>query len=193
MSAAGPTLLPLFLKLAGKRVLLVGAGPVAASKLSSLLETGAEVVVVAPEVHPDIAASGVAIHRRPFEPSDLDGVWLVVAAALPEANAQVSREAEARRLFVNAVDDPPRASAYLGGVVRKAGMTLAISTDGAAPALAGLFREALDALLPAELAEWMQTARDQKPLWKAAGVPMEKRRPLLLQALNRLYDARSES
>jgi uroporphyrin-III C-methyltransferase/precorrin-2 dehydrogenase/sirohydrochlorin ferrochelatase len=193
MSTTEPKLLPLFLKLAGKRVLMVGAGPVAASKLSSLIETGAEVVVVAPDIHPDIAASGVTIHQRPFEPSDLEGVWLVVAAALPEANAQVSREAEARRLFVNAVDDPPRASAYLGGVVRKAGMTLAISTDGAAPALAGLFREALDALLPDELAAWMGVAREQKVRWKEDGVPMEKRRPLLLKALNRLYDARGES
>ncbi len=191
--SAEPTLLPLFLKLAGKRVLLVGAGPVAASKLASLLATGADVVVVAPDVHPDIAASGVTVHRRPFEPSDLDGAWLVVAAATPEANAQVSREAQERRLFVNAVDDPPRASAYLGGVVRKAGMTLAISTDGAAPALAGLVREALEALLPDELPAWMTIARQQKVVWKSEGVPMERRRPLLLQALQRLYDARGES
>ena len=68
-----------------------------------------------------------------------------MAAATPEVNRDVARLAEARHVFVNAVDDPPNATAYLGGVVRRDGVTLAISTAGHAPALAGLLREALDA------------------------------------------------
>jgi uroporphyrin-III C-methyltransferase/precorrin-2 dehydrogenase/sirohydrochlorin ferrochelatase len=93
-------------------------------------------------------------------------------------------------LFVNAVDDPPNATAYLGGVVRRDGVTVAISTGGRAPALAGLMREALDAWLPADLAAWMTAADEVRKTWKRDGVPMEERRPQLLETLNRLYDER---
>ena len=95
--------------------------------------------------------------------------------------------AEARRVFVNAVDDPDHATAYLGGVVRRHGVTVAISTDGRAPALAGLLREALDAWLPGDLDGWMSAADDARRTWKTEGVPMERRRPQLLEVLNRLY------
>jgi uroporphyrin-III C-methyltransferase / precorrin-2 dehydrogenase / sirohydrochlorin ferrochelatase len=185
-----PDLLPLFLNLCGRRVVLVGAGPVAAQKLPQLLAAGADVLVVAPEVHPAIAASPVTIERRPFTPSDLDGAWLVVAAAPPAINREVAAAAEVRQLLVNAVDDPPNASAYLGGVVRRDGVTVAISTSGAAPAIAGLMREAIDAVLPRDLRDWMHVAGDERIVWKRDGVPMEQRRPLLLQALNRLYEDR---
>ncbi len=142
-------LLPLFLTLTGRRVLLVGGGPVAAAKLRQLLAVGADVHVVAPRVDAEIERAGVTIARRRFEPADLDETWLVVAAATPEANREVAAAADARRIFVNAVDDPSNATAFLGGVVRRGGVTIAISTSGDAPALAGLLREALDAVLPA--------------------------------------------
>jgi len=183
-------LLPLFLHLRGRRVVLVGAGPVGASKLAQLLAAGADIRVIAPDVHPDVAAAPVTIDRRSFVASDLDDAWLVVAAATPEVNRAVAQAAESRRIFVNAVDDPPNATAYLGGVVRRAGVTLAISTSGAAPAIAGMLREGLDALLPSDLATWMVTARESRADWRRDGVPMEHRRPLLLKALNKLYAAR---
>src|SRR5438477_4048981 len=135
-----PALLPLFLTLTGRRVLLVGGGPVAAAKLDQLLASGADVHVVAPDVDARIeraasAIPGLAIDRRGFTSSDLDDAWLVVAAATPEVNREVRLAADARRTFVNAVDDPPNASAFLGGVVRRQGVTIAISTSGDAPAL----------------------------------------------------------
>lgn len=184
-------LLPIFLHLQGRRVLLVGAGPVGASKLAQLLAAGAEVRVVAPDVHPDVEAAPVIIERRVFEAKDLDDAWFVVAAATPEVNRQVAEAAAVRRIFVNAVDDPPNATAYLGGVVRRDGVTLAISTSGHAPAIAGLLREGLDALLPEDLGAWMDTARRARQEWRRDGIPMEQRRPLLLRALNDLYAARS--
>jgi siroheme synthase-like protein len=180
-------LLPVFLKLGGRRVLVVGGGPVAASKLASLRQAGADLVVVAPDVHPSILAAGVRVEERRFEPADLEGVWLVVAAATPQVNADVAREAERRRVFVNAVDDPPNASAYLGGVVRRAGVTIAISTDGEAPALAGALREGIDALLPTDLDRWAACARGLRADWKREHVPMADRRPLLIEALKALY------
>ena len=79
-------LYPVFLKIAGRRVLVVGGGPVAASKLAALVAAGADVHVVAPEVVPEIAAAGATISRRAFAPPDLDDAWFVVAAATPEVN-----------------------------------------------------------------------------------------------------------
>src|SRR5262252_146441 len=189
-------LLPLFLNLTGRRVLLVGGGPVAAAKLQQLLAAAAEVHVVAPEVVGEIertaASCGVLIERRPFAAADLDGAWLVVAAATPEVNRQVAAAAEERRIFVNAVDDPANATAFLSGVIRREGVTIAISTSGDAPGLTALIRQGLDELLPRrDLAKWIREARRQRKQWKADGVPMEARRPLLLQALNRLYSNRS--
>lgn len=181
-------LYPAFLKLRGRRVVVVGAGPVAASKLRGLLDAGAEVAVVAPEWVDAVAAAGVTRVEREFRPADLDGAWLVVAAATPAVNREVAAAAEARCVFVNAVDDPPNASLYLGGVVRRAGVTFAVSTDGQAPALAGLLREGLDAVLPPEeLERWLSEAARLRRRWRAEQVPMEARRPELLDALMKLY------
>jgi len=186
VSAVEP-LFPAFLKLKGRRVVVVGAGPVAASKLAPLLAAGADIHVIAPTVVDAIRSAKVTLVERAFRPGDLEGAWFVVAAAPPEVNRQVAQEAEARCVFVNAVDDKENASAYLGGVVRKAGVTVSISTDGRAPAIAGLLREGLDALLPDELDAWMKLAESLRTAWKAARVPMEQRRPLLLDALVSLH------
>ncbi len=170
--------------------MIVGGGPVAASKLAALQAAGADIVVVALDVCAEIKSSGVAVARKAFEPSDLEGAWFVVAAAPPEVNRSVAAEAQRLRVFVNAVDDPANASVYLGGVVRRGGVTLGISTDGAAPALTGLLREALDAMLPADLDAWSVRAHELRQSWRARGVPMEARRPELLEALNELYESR---
>ena len=181
------TLYPAFLKLEGRPVLLVGAGPVAASKLDGLLAAGAKVRVVALEVRPEIAEAPVQVEKRGFVPSDLDGVFFAIAAATPAVNREVRTAADARSLFVNAVDDVENASLYLGGVLRRGGVTLAVSTDGRAPALAGLLREALEAVIPDDVEAWVEAASRLRVRHKAEGVPMAERRPLLLEALNRLY------
>ena len=183
-------LLPLFVNLAGREVLLVGGGRVAEAKLRQLLAAGARVRVVAPAMTSAIrdAAPDVHLFERGFEPADLDGTWLAVAAATPEVNRAVADAAESRRVFVNAVDDPANATAFLSGVIRRDGVTLAISTSGDAPALTALLRESLDAVLPADLAAWMATAREERVVWRRDAVPMEQRKPLLLRALNAIYD-----
>lgn len=183
-------LFPAFLKLNGRRVVVVGGGPVAASKVRGLQEAGAEVTVVAPAIVEKIASTpGVTLIRRRFEPSDLDGAWLVVAAASPAVNREVARAAGDRQLFVNAVDDPPNASLYLGGVVRRGGATIAISTDGRAPAIAGLLREGLDAILPeTDLERWLLESDRLRARWRQDDTPMEARRPELLDALIGLYE-----
>jgi len=183
-------LFPVFLQLRGRPVLLVGGGLVAGSKLAGLLDAGALVTVVAPQIRPELSRPGVQLEQRAFAPEDLDGKWFAVAAATSEVNRQVAAAAGERRVFVNAVDDKDAASAYLGGVVHKGGVTLAISTDGRAPALAGLLREALESVLPDELGDWVGAAERLRAHWRAEGVPIGQRRPLLLRALDELYAAR---
>jgi len=181
---------PAFLDLRSRKVVVVGGGPVAASKIESLLGAGARVTVVAPDIRPEIENARVEIVQREFVDADLDGAWWVVAAAPPAVNRHVRAAADARHIFVNAVDDPQHATAYLGGVVRRDGVTIAVSTDGRAPALAGLLREAIDGFLPREIDRWLKASDDARRVWRAEQTPMEARRPQLLEILNGLYESR---
>ena len=183
-------LYPVFLRLEGRRVVLVGGGSVAASKLPALVDAAARVTVVAPEIRGELQRSGVTLVRRAFEPADLDGAFFVIAAATPEVNRAVAAAAAERGLFVNAVDDAASASAYLGGVVRRGGVTVAIGTAGRAPALAGLLREALNELLPDDLETWVSLGEYLRKQWKERGIAIDERRPLLLRALQELYAAK---
>lgn len=180
-------LLPLFAKLGGRDVLVVGGGRMGTARVRQLAATGARVTVVAPEILPEAAAAAALLVRRAFQPSDLDGMWFAVAAAPPEVNRAVGAAAEERRVLVNAVDDPEAATAYFPAVLRRGGATIAISTGGAAPALSGLVREALEAVLPDDLGEWVEVAASLRSEWKARAVPMEQRRALLLERLVARY------
>ena len=186
-------LFPLFLKLGGRPVLLVGGGPVATAKARALDEAGARVTIVAPAITPELDALAVArgwqVQARSFVPADVDGAWLVIAAAPAEVNREVGTAAEGARIFVVAVDDPAACTAYGAGVVRRAGVTIAISSGGDAPALTGLLREGIEAVLPEDLDAWIAEARNARVVWRAEGVPLGERRPRLLVALNRLYGA----
>jgi precorrin-2 dehydrogenase/sirohydrochlorin ferrochelatase len=140
---------PLFVGLAGRRVVGVGGGRVAAAKLLPLAEAGAEVVVVAPHVQPELVASAV-VHRRPyFGPQDLAGAFLVVAAtADAQVNARVAADAEALATFCVRVDRDTDAtapgSAALAAAVRHGPLTIAVSTGGQAPSLARWLRAELE-------------------------------------------------
>lgn len=181
-----PALYPVFLKLDGLPVVIVGGGNVAASKLDGLLAAGARVTVVAPQIV-DAIRERVQVIEAEFAPAHLDGARWVVAAATPEVNRAVASAAAERGVFVNAVDDPGVATAFLGGVIRRGDVEIAISTGGVAPALAGLLREALAAVLPEDLERWVEIAKEVRAEWKRERVPMTERRPLLLRALARLY------
>ena len=150
------SLLPIFLKLAGRRCLLVGAGNVALDKIRSLLKTGLQLRVVAPDALPEVrqlAAEGKIewIERR-FELSDLDGNYLVIAATdSPEVNAAVYRGAVERGILCNSVDDIPNCDFFFGSVVRRGDLQIAISTAGESPAFAQHLRREIDKLLPEDL------------------------------------------
>lgn len=163
-------LYPLFLRLRDRRVLVVGGGTVGARKARELVDAGAQVVVVAKET----TLEGVEVHRRAFIESDLDGVWLVIAATNdPAVNRVVAEAASRRQIFVNAVDDPPNASAFFGAVIRRAPFLVAISSTGELPALSRLIREMIDAALPSD--DWIARARALRRAWKANNTPMNER------------------
>ncbi len=181
-------LFPAFLDLVGRRVLVVGGGSVAAAKIPRLLEAGAHVVVVSPAVVAAIEREPVEIARRRFEAADLEGAWYVVSAAPPEINAIVAREASARGIFVNAVDDPRHATAFAGSSFRRGPVTVALSTGGEAPALARVLREALERLIGRDVADWTALATRLREDWRREGVPIDRRRDALLAALAALHE-----
>jgi siroheme synthase-like protein len=179
-------LYPVFLKLEGRRVLVVGGGAIAERKIASLVAAGARIKVVAPEATEKIrrfALDGtVQWDARPFEDADADGAWLLIAATSdPRVQRQAAGSADARRVFAIAVDDPANASAYSGAVVKRAPFTIAISSSGATPALTRLVREIIEEVLPGE--DWVEQAKRLRAKWLAERTPTGDRFAELVKAL----------
>jgi uroporphyrin-III C-methyltransferase/precorrin-2 dehydrogenase/sirohydrochlorin ferrochelatase len=153
-------LLPIFLNLDGRPGLLVGAGTVALEKIGSLLKTGVKLRVIAPQARPEVrqlAAEGkLEWVQREFQPSDLDGNFMVIAATdVPEVNATVYREAVPRGIACNSVDDIPNCDFFFGSVVSRGDLQIAISTAGESPAVAQRLRREIDEQLPQDLGPWL--------------------------------------
>ncbi len=172
--------LPLFLKVEGKRVVVVGGGEIATRKASELARAGADVTIIAPELHADLGH--IAWVRRGYEDGDLRGVWLAFAATDDaEAQARIARDADRERVFVVAIDDPKNASAISPAVVRRGPVTVAVSSGGEAPALTRLLREIIEQILPDD--RYVQSARELRRRWKREARPMGARFGELVQTL----------
>jgi siroheme synthase-like protein len=166
-------LFPMFVKLHGRLVVVVGGGEIAAGKIENLLAAGAKVKLVAPEVH--LSLAGVIRTRkidwlpRKFEPSDLDGAALAIAAtSAAGVNAAVFRESEARGIFCNAVDDIENCHFYYGSVVQRGDLQIAISTNGKSPALAQRLRKELEQQFGPEYEVWLEWLGAARELLRAA-------------------------
>lgn len=132
---------PVNLVLEGRPVLVVGGGPIAARKVAGLLDCGAAVTVVAPDLVPELAGGAVAVHRRPYERGEVAGYRLVVAATDdPAVNRAVFEDAEAAGVWCNSADDPANCSYTLPAVVRRGPIAVTVSTGGHSPALAAWLR-----------------------------------------------------
>jgi precorrin-2 dehydrogenase / sirohydrochlorin ferrochelatase len=174
-------LFPMFVKLSGHTCLVVGAGEVATSKITSLLEAGARVTVVAPQATSSIrelAASGkVEWFEREFQADDLLGVFLAVAAtSRPEVNRAVFLEAQMRGVLCNAVDDPPNCNFYFPAVVRRGDLQIAISTSGESPAFAQRIRRVLDENLGESVGDWLCLVGSLRRKILATHPPSEERK-----------------
>lgn len=156
---------PIFLRLSGQRVLLVGGGEVALRKARLLLRAGATIEVVAREIHPELLTAGVRQLAGEFDPAQLHGARLVIAATDDaELNARVSEAARAAFVPVNVVDDPELSDWITPSIVDRAPVLLAISSSGSAPVLARRLREQIESLWPSGLgrvAEFLAGARER--------------------------------
>ncbi|MCU1343967.1 MAG: putative precorrin-2 dehydrogenase [Acidimicrobiia bacterium] len=142
-------LYPVGLVVEGRACLVVGGGRIAAGKVRSLVASGALVTVVAPIISEEVTALTDRLVSRAYETADLDGFRLVIAATDdPSVNAQVFRDADARGVWVNSVDDPDHCSFTLPAVHRRGAVTVAVATNGSSPALARELRDRLAAALP---------------------------------------------
>jgi precorrin-2 dehydrogenase / sirohydrochlorin ferrochelatase len=178
------SLLPIFLKLRGRKCLVVGGGNVAESKIESLLQSDAQVLVVAPEVNEKVSewvrAGRLTWWEKSFDPGDLDGAFLVIAATnVPEVNRLVYRLAEERSILCNAVDDPQHCHFYYGAVVRRGPLQIAISTDGLSPALAQRLRRELEQQYGPEYETWLGYLGAMRDLIRASVADEQSRKEQL--------------
>jgi siroheme synthase-like protein len=154
-------LLPIFVKLEGSACLVVGGGAIGLQKVRSLLECGAHVTVVAPDVRDEIREleerGSIAWHRRDYVVEDIAGQRLVIAATDdPEVNHAVYSDAVVAGVLANAVDDPPFCDFYFGSVVRRGPLQIGISTSGESPALAQRLRQQLELLIDEGTGPWLE-------------------------------------
>jgi precorrin-2 dehydrogenase/sirohydrochlorin ferrochelatase len=178
------SLFPAFLKLEGRRCLVVGAGPVAEEKIPGLLRAGAKVRVVAPEATERVQswarAKKIAWDPRGFRDEDLDGAFLVIAAtSSPSLHERILAQARRRGVLCNAVDDPEHCDFFYGAVVRRGGLVIAISTSGRSPALAQRIRKKLEQEFGEEYAAWIEEIGAVRDRLMEKKISRERRRVLL--------------
>jgi precorrin-2 dehydrogenase/sirohydrochlorin ferrochelatase len=160
-------LFPVFLKLEGRRCIVVGAGRVGAQKIAGLLEADAEVTVIDPlpsQAVRELAwARRIVLHAREYQSNDLDATYLVIAATSdPAINQRIYKEAQTRGVLANVVDVPPQCDFYYPAVARRGSLVVAVSSEGESPHLAQRVRDEIDALLPQELGEAVDQIGDQR-------------------------------
>jgi precorrin-2 dehydrogenase/sirohydrochlorin ferrochelatase len=174
----------MFLKLEGKRCLVVGAGKVGEPKIGGLLDTGAHVHVIALEaseaVHEWANAGKITLEIRPYVAADLDGTFLaVVATASRSLNGSIYQEAQRRGILCNVVDDPPYCDFYYPAVVRRGDLQIAISTNGQSPSLAQKLRQQLERQFGPGYARWVAELGETRKLVLASDLDPERKRDLL--------------
>lgn len=155
----GNTLFPVFIKLHTLQTLLVGAGPIGLEKLTTLLSNSplAQIKIVALEIIPEVEElsrdlPNVQIQQKAFEVQDLDDVNLVIAATNNDTlNLEIRAAAKERKLLVNFADKPALCDFYLGSVVKKGDLKIAISTNGKSPTVAKRLKELLNESLPEDI------------------------------------------
>jgi len=174
-------LFPLFADLAHRSVLVVGGGAVAIRKVTALLEAGANVCVGArealPALHRLTQQGRIRLLEADFDPSWLDGMWLVIAATDDrDVNREVSRVADERRILVNVVDDPELSSFQVPSLVDRAPLVVAISSSGAAPVIARRVRERIESLVDHSMGELVRLAQQHRAQIRSRYPEMRARR-----------------
>src|ERR1700683_2009242 len=178
------SLFPMFVKLEGKRCLVVGAGRVGEPKIVGLIDTGACVHVIALEASDAVKAwaqaGKIRLELRAFSVGDLDGTLLAVVATASRAlNGSIYREAQRRGVLCNVVDDPEYCDFYYPAVVRRGDLQIAISTNGRSPSLSQKLRQQLERQFGPGYARWIAELGETRRLVLASGLDLERKRDLL--------------
>lgn len=184
------SLFPMFVKLEGRLVVVVGGGVIAEGKILALLEAEARVRLVAPAITPAIAAwvrqRKVDWLPKEFAAGDLDGAFLVIAATSAAGiNESVFHEAEARGILCNAADDVANCHFYYGAVVQRGDLQIAVSTNGKSPSLAQRIRKDLEQQYGEEYALWLDWLGTARELIRAGASSGEEKKALLHQLASR--------
>ncbi len=177
---------PVAIDLAGKKCLVVGGGEVARRKVQSLVDAGAEVTVISPEVDQGIEPiGGVRIERREFREGDASGCALVFACTdVAEVNAAVQRAALQEGALVNVVDDPELCSFIAPSVVRRGDLMIAIISSGKSPALSKRIRRELEAAYGPEYGELVDLMGEMRARVKEAYATQKEREAVFDRMLN---------
>ena len=178
------TLFPMFVKLDGREVLVVGAGRVGEPKIRGLLPTGAEIRVVACEASEAVrewARGGkITLEERSFVTSDLDNVFLVVVATSSrDVNQLIYDEAQSRRILCNVVDVPEQCDFYYPAVVQRGDLQIAISTSGHSPSLAQRLRQRLEKQFGPGYEQWVAELGETRRRVLASNLDLTRKRDLL--------------
>jgi len=169
---------PVNLLVRGRRVVVVGGGRIAARKIEALLEAGAVVHVVALDLVDELQVARdegrITVAERSFESTDLDGAWLVTAATSTAAvNRAVFEAGEARRVWVNAADDPSNCSFTLMSVVRQGDLVVTVGTGGRSPALATYLKDHVAQEMGPEWAALLELLSEAREELRAGGTSSE--------------------
>jgi precorrin-2 dehydrogenase/sirohydrochlorin ferrochelatase len=170
---------PVLLNVENLLVVVVGGGAVGRRKAVAVRDAGARVRVVDPAPTVTFAEPGIELVAEPYRAEHLDGAALVVAAATPEVNAAVVADAKARGLWVNSASDPAAGTVVFPASFAVGGLTVAVGTGGASPALARQLRDKLRGELDPALAEWVAVLARVREQVRAA-IPEEAERERLL-------------
>lgn len=173
--------LPIFLKIKGRRCVVIGGGEVATRKITMLLKAGGEVAVISPELDHELAelhaAGKISFHQGTFQPEQLDGACLVVAATDDgTTNRAVSEAAHQRNIPVNVVDSPQLCSFTMPSIVDRSPIVIAISSSGVAPVLARLIRARIETMVPATYGRLAALAAEFRTQVKQRFASMQERR-----------------
>ncbi|MFP5451640.1 MAG: bifunctional precorrin-2 dehydrogenase/sirohydrochlorin ferrochelatase [Thermoleophilia bacterium] len=178
----GKVFYPMFVDIEGRRALVVGGGPVATEKVEKLLDHGAAVRLVSPDLTPELremVRDGRIheLHERTYEPSDLDGCFMVIAATnLDAVNRMIWQDAEALNILCNVVDVPPMCNFIVPSIVRRGELAIAISTGGASPVVAKHIRRDLEATYGPEWEALVDLLREVRDELKVRYLDMPSRR-----------------
>lgn len=177
---------PIFLDLTGKRCVVTGEGYEVAGKVRTLAEASANVFYINPEAVPDIRelAKNGAIRWEPrtFRPQDLDGCFLVITSC--PNNAEIFRLAEEHRVLCNAVDDPKHCRYSYGSIHRQGDLTIGISTNGVAPAVAVRLKQRFQNEIGPEYKELLELLRQLRPEINRRISDFQKRKGLWYQIVD---------